>query len=419
MIHKLQIFMHNILKKKTETNAGFKINNRGDCELLSELIFEKTSRNLSYNTIRRFFGLAKYMKPNKNTLDTLAKYNGYDNFNDFIIQNPYENYWTIKEKLYHIVNSNKDEIIKFTNSQNYRNKDTIDILTTLCRELIHHNRLDALNEVLNAKIFNLNNFTYEEVLHFGNSVGVLFRNINTVDIELLLNINFLNFVYSIFVDYSNLSKYYGIWSEIVYKRSDNMQMKYFAYSILQLKNYLEFKPIKPIEIRDIDYSNFHPILIGRIVSIQILNERKYDSLLVLNNTIADSKNDNIWDFLFEPIFIAMLSKDFLLMKKIIHLLKKQKRPIQFHHLKHQKLFELMEIIYQKWNSKNTKLDEKINSFNNFKFEYSYKEMLSIFVNIILYHTNSNKEIYLNNYMEITEKFKYPLFNKEYILEYFD
>ena len=37
--------MLDILKNKTELNAGFKIKNRGDCELLSELIFDKTRPN--------------------------------------------------------------------------------------------------------------------------------------------------------------------------------------------------------------------------------------------------------------------------------------------------------------------------------------------------------------------------------------
>ena len=54
-----------------------------------------------------------------------------------------------------------------------------------------------------------------------------------VNKELLLNTTFLNFVYSIFVDYSNLSGYYSDWSEFVSKNSSDIQMKCFANSILQ------------------------------------------------------------------------------------------------------------------------------------------------------------------------------------------
>ncbi len=46
--------MLNLLKRKTELTAGFEINNRVDCELLSDLILDKTSNVISYNALRRF-----------------------------------------------------------------------------------------------------------------------------------------------------------------------------------------------------------------------------------------------------------------------------------------------------------------------------------------------------------------------------
>ena len=411
--------MLNILKKKTELTAGFIISNRGDCELLSELIFEKTTHTLSYNALRRFFGLASYMKPNKNTLNTLAKYNGYNDYPDFLLQNPYENYWTVKEKIYDIINSDPKEILKFVGDLNIKNKDSIDILITLCRELIHIKRFDALNEVLNSNTFNFNEFTYEEILHFGNSVGILFRNIKKVNEDLLLNINFLNFVYSIFVDYSSLSGYYSIWSKFISKNSKDIQMRYFALSILQLKNYIELKPVSFLNLSNIDYSNFHPILRGRIVSIKILCEQNFDDLKMDNYVISNSPKDGIWDFLYEPVFLAILTKDFIFMKNIIVLLKKQKSPMRFYHLRHEKLYELMVLIFENWNNKNIGSNERINAINSFRFEYSYKDVISVFLSVYMYHTQQNKTLYLNKYNEINEKIKYPLFTKDYLLKYFD
>jgi hypothetical protein len=411
--------MLNILKKKTELTAGFKISNRGDCELLSELIFDKTSETLSYNVLRRFFGLASYMKPNKTTLNTLAKYNGYNDYADFLLQNPYENYWTVKEKLYDIINSDLKEILSFVDGLNIKNKDTIDILITLCRELIHFKRFDVLNEVFKSNIFNFNNFTYEEILHFGNSVGILFRNIGKVNEDLLLNINFLNFIYSIFVDYSNLSGYYSNWCEFVSKNSKDIQMKYFALSILQLKNYIELKPVSFLNLSNIDYSNFHPILKGRIVSIKILCDQNFDDFKIDKNDTVYPSKDVVWDFLYEPIFMSILTKNFIFMKKIIDMLKTHKSPLKFHHQKHEKLYELMVMIYKYWNNNNIGSNEKINEINVFKFEYSYKDVISIFTTLFMYHTQKNKTLNLNRYIEITQKIKYPIFSKEYLLTYFD
>jgi hypothetical protein len=411
--------MLNILKKKTELTAGFVISNRGDCELLSELIFDKTSDTLSYNALRRFFGLASYMKPNKATLNTLAKYNGYYDYADFLLQNPYENYWTVKEKLYDIINSDPKEILRFVDGLNIKNKDTIDILITLCRELIHFKRFDVLNEIFNSNVFNFNAFTYEEIMHFGNSVGILFRNIKKVNEDLLLNINFLNFVYSIFVDYSSLSGYYSIWSEFISRNTKDIQMKYFALSILQLKNYIKLKPVSFLSLSNIDYSSFHPILRGRIVSIKILCEQNFDDLKMDKSDIVNSPKDYVWDFLYEPVFMAILTKDFIFMKNIIDILKKQKSPLRFYHLKHEKLYELMVLIFENWNNKNIGSNERISVVNSFRFEYSYKDVISIFLSIYMYHTQKNKILYLNKYFEINEKIKYPLFTKDYLLNYFE
>jgi hypothetical protein len=289
----------------------------------------------------------------------------------------------------------------------------------LCRELIHFKRFDVLNEVFKSNIFNFNNFTYEEILHFGNSIGILFRNIEKVNKDLLLNINFLNFVYSIFVDYSNLSGYYINWCEFVSKNSKDIQMKYFALSILQLKNYIELKPVSFLNFTNVDYSNFHPILKGRIVSIRIICEQNFDDLKMDKNDAVYPSKDIVWDFLYEPIFMAILTKNFIFMKKIIEMLKTHKNPLQFHHQKHEKLYELMLMFYEYWNNKNIGSVEKINEINVFKFEYSYKDVISIFTTMFMYHTQKNKTLYMNKYIEITEKIKYPLFSKDYLLTYFD
>ena len=45
--------------------SGIEIHTRGDCELLSALILEETDQLVSYNTLRRLFGLAPSSKPRK------------------------------------------------------------------------------------------------------------------------------------------------------------------------------------------------------------------------------------------------------------------------------------------------------------------------------------------------------------------
>ena len=70
----------NLLLTTVVQRAGFPIQGRGDCEVLSDLILERTDEFVSYNTLRRMFGLAQPVKPRRQTLDVLAAFVGYRDY---------------------------------------------------------------------------------------------------------------------------------------------------------------------------------------------------------------------------------------------------------------------------------------------------------------------------------------------------
>ena len=57
--------IHPVLKKKIEVRLGQSVLNRGDCELLSNLILETIDIEISYNTIRRLFGWLSMLRLTK------------------------------------------------------------------------------------------------------------------------------------------------------------------------------------------------------------------------------------------------------------------------------------------------------------------------------------------------------------------
>ena len=61
------------LKKEVEAKFGKKVENRGDCEMISNTILELLDVEISYNTLRRMYELVPYTKPNTKTLNTLNK----------------------------------------------------------------------------------------------------------------------------------------------------------------------------------------------------------------------------------------------------------------------------------------------------------------------------------------------------------
>ena len=116
------------LKKLTLKNAGFELKGRGDCEVLSHLILEKTDEFISYNTLRRLFGLVTYVKPSVSTLNTLARFNGYKSYVDFIKITPSIAYWSEKEKLYQRISTHQQKILEYIASNDFNNEYKLDFV---------------------------------------------------------------------------------------------------------------------------------------------------------------------------------------------------------------------------------------------------------------------------------------------------
>jgi hypothetical protein len=83
--HKIQEEHLNELKSLIEYTYGEKIRTVNDCNQLSTLIFEKVNSSISADTLRRLFGLVETnSKPSLYTLETLSKYVGFNNFQEFV-----------------------------------------------------------------------------------------------------------------------------------------------------------------------------------------------------------------------------------------------------------------------------------------------------------------------------------------------
>jgi hypothetical protein len=412
-----------LLKKQIIKKVGFEVNTRGDCELLSGLILEVTDTHISYNTLRRFFGLDRFVRPSKFTLDTLSRYIGYSNYVQFLTNNPIEAYWIKKEKLYSLISEEPESIINYLDQLDLNNKDTLDILISLCRELIYLNKIDDLDTILKSDFFKQLTFNYSELLHFGNSVGILFQN-NKATKNILSNNTFLNTVYCIFVDYTHLNGYYGEWSEFVIQHNSDAEIRIFALAIQQLKNYLNKQPVLYSDFIALNSSKFHPILRGRIHAIRILSEQPSNEELSLqfDELFQPNKEEIFWDYFYELIFTAILSKNFVLMANIITSLSKQKASTQYYQEHNQKVYKLMLEFYNYWKNQ---MDIESTAITNYRLlelevKYSYNEIIQLFITILNYHyEKDNKEYYLRKFLSISKKLNYPLFSKSYLLHYFD
>ena len=99
--------MENKLREITESKIGFKIKSLKDSKRLSEIIAKENDIDISYNTIRRFFGVVKNVQASNFTLNTISKFNGFDNYSDFIINFKLRNKWSQEFEISKIIHNDE------------------------------------------------------------------------------------------------------------------------------------------------------------------------------------------------------------------------------------------------------------------------------------------------------------------------
>lgn len=112
--------IHKLLQQDIQSKINKKKLYGSDCNILSQQIYDETQRQLSSSTLKRFFGFIKSKyKPSKYTLDTLAVYVGFNDWNEYV--NCYEDTehkdssvdsWNLLKKRMELVTAHSIESLK-------------------------------------------------------------------------------------------------------------------------------------------------------------------------------------------------------------------------------------------------------------------------------------------------------------------
>ena len=413
--------MEVLLRSFIVEKIGFDITDVDSSKLLSEIILEETGNNVSYNTIRRFFGLVKSVKPRIYTLDILSTFVGFKSYGYFKLNSNLNIRWKLQLKLTQLIlQDNPKELLIFIQENLHKQAEFKFILAHLLRELLLTNKIKLLNEIFELKEMNILNFNMDDTVLIGNSVGSLLSKLNLTSKEeenLVLNENFQDLVITLFVDYSGLNSFYIHIIQLIEQNSKRSDVVAFCRGILNLANFLSegstnnFYTIKM-------HDAYHPILKSRILAQSILKQEKYKlKKLEEYYTINNKKGVLEIDYLFEIIVSAIILKDFEVMEWVIAKVRNHKNYKFFYKHEHYENFMFMNILFYFKN----KDREALSNFSFSGFNTSYEPMLTLFYLIYDYHRNNEqmkkKEI-LVKYLSLAKKVYEPFFTKEYLLNYF-
>ena len=411
--------MLNILKKKTFERVGFKINNLGSAIQLSNKILEENDEFISYNTIRRLYKIIKSNEnPSKKTLDIISRFNGYINYNHFIKTFKYENKWKLQNDIYEILNKmDLDLLIHFIRKNLRAKEDHVAIVIQVLRELFLQKRYHELYKTFEIEELKIENLTYDEVAHIGNGIGLLLRKIKLEDdvIKTLLKIkNYQDLVYTMFVDYANLNKYYIFHIKIFKTIKSADYLIAFTKSLENLHCYLNLKKTIHHDIRLKE--DYHPILKSRIIAQNILNKNK-NIIQKLEQYYLQQNNPNLSiEYFYELIISAMISQNFEVMKWIIKKVEKNIEENYIYHIRHVQHYIIMKSFYFASIANKIQFKKNMKQFALEAASTSYKEMLKVFILVSQYQfANGHDKFELKKeYKKLSKKLGYALFDENYL-----
>ena len=414
--------MINILKQKVAKKIGRKIINRGDCELLSNSIFEMLDVDINYNTIRRLYGLAPAVKTSLNTLNVIAEFCDYKSYAHFTQTYLHEKESNLSQLIsVAIYRCDEAEIIELIQKTKRSSNDFLSFIITLTRELLYNREYHILDIIFRLKELNYEKFSYSEVLVFGNSIGLLIRKNQFRDKTLLSNANFLSCIYLTCVDYSNLNGYYGEWAKIINKNVNTEEVTIFTKAILVFRNFLNNKSIKD-HFKNLAFSTkLNPILCSRLISIKLLTkqEDKTESILDEYYQVHSQKKSLLLDYSYELFFTSIATKNVILMGYLIKVIDDDQ--FFYYHKHHLNSFYLMCLFYYKLTDDKTKQKKYSQLFNLNSESYAYNDFIKLLYNIYLYNcaeTADNKNTIELDYNQICKKIEYPYFSEVYLKNYF-
>ena len=415
--------MIDILLQKVRDKIGREIKTRGDCQLISNAIYETLDVDLSYNTIRRLYGLAPAVNPSTHTLNAIAKFCGYKNFAHFTQTHIHAKKSNTSQLVYRAVyRCDAVEIINLVKSTKKSSEDFIGFVVNLTRELLYNGQYLILDQVYLLKELNYENFSYSEILELGNSIGLQLRKVKIKEDSLLINTNFLRCVYLTFVDYSNLNGYYGAWATLISQENNTKEIRTFTRAILELKQFLNNKEVKD-NFEDLAFGkDLHPILCSRLIAIKILTHNKDETIDILDKyyTVHSLKKSLQVDYSYELFFIAIITKNTILMQYLINIID---GTTSFYYQKHHmNSFYLMCMFYYKLTQDNSNQKKYALLFDPLYIRYSYEDFILVLHNIYLYADTTvmkRMAIVRADYTQLCKKLQYPYFSEELLEEYFN
>lgn len=427
------------LRTDIEIKIGFKIVSSSDIKTFVNILGENQIVDLSYNTLRRFWGLLPETKARQNTLNKLSLFLGYQSYLSYIKEKNKFELWHTEVKLQRLKYQEDltvsdlnfiNKIIKYQGSIHY--------FIALFEHAVQYEKWNYIQTLFNSKHFNLTGKKKIEALEFNVKIAsLIFIKLKSIPLndfkKLMPNLieitKFKENVLYIYVDLTNMNGRYGYLIDLIDKKKAEHQEKVFIELLKGLVQFLNHGQTNKIRIDESTLLNLPVTLRGRYLGFQILYasqisdqnlEQYYWSLFF--DLIAE-END-IRNFLHEFIHHLLLAKRF---KKLNFIMSKYYEDIldlfHVHNYLDVFIYDLIDAMFSLRSSdiKRAKIVFKNLDMDKILYD-SYCDYYLIFYNITGYHLSDSqieKNKFKQDYLNLKELFGFMLFSEDYLLHFFE
>jgi hypothetical protein len=319
------------------------------------------------------------------------------------------------------------EMLKFRKAR----QEYFTISFTVClRELLNRGDRISLQTLLREPSFQFDQLPYDEVAQIGVLVGLHFRDFCNEGLEktLLLEPNFRDIVFKIFVDYARLNQKYGAWITYLSTQNDlDKETKTFINALEVWRALLMLENLRIEALRKLQSlsDQQHPILFGRIFGIKMLTSKSKKQQDMLIDTMAlrlQKEPHHATELLYEPTVQSLVFRKPELISFVYennYRINDIKFWYHFSQVSIHRIFEASMLIQQKDFTKAKSILEHI-PFGHIR--HGYREFLELFVSFFRLTIAQGLGLPMleleNEFKAYRAKINYPIFNDDYFRNYF-
>lgn len=412
-------------RKKLLQAIGFEKASTAAIKVLLIEIEQETNSKLSFNTLRRFFGLLELKKPNYNTWRTLTDFLRLKSGHIVESKNAYVTLWKSHHLLLFELTAGDEasiigHLIKEKNTENF---------TILLGYLTNH--AIATKNIKLLKSIYTHNSLFEDISSLSNFLSELvmplLMELKNEDLEQLFPIMnlfyFKNSIIYLHIAYSHLNGNYGLIINQMVANDDQEQL--FLNCIKAYRNFLSGKVLKEIpKISLIELKACYPTLAGRYIGYQLLLHPKNTTNILQELINPLTKHFTPHYFYLEIFSALLLNKDFKTLSQLI-----EKHYEALYEIDHWYAFLTLNM-YQIAESavyvKEDQLKRASIVFDSINIEHTssdYHDYVFLFYSIVKYHILESedlvgKEKVLATFKKTAQKVGFNRFDEKLLINFF-